>query len=87
VYGFGKGPSGDECFHFGQGGDGQETQAGTATLHRIQQDLAFEIGSEYVLFPGREIFVVFGITQHIYFFWTPEESQLFVSEFVELSIL
>ena len=35
-----------------------------------------------MLFPGSEIFEVFGITKNIYFFWSPEKSQLFVSEFV-----
>jgi hypothetical protein len=56
-------------------------------LHTVQEDLALEIAGEDMLFPLREITEILGISQDVYFFGSPEKSQLFVSEFVKLSIL
>jgi len=87
VDGFRKCPGLDPGLQFRQAHQGQESEIGAASLHRVQQDLPFEIGSEYVPFPVSEILEVLGIAHDIDLLGTPEESQLFVSELVKLSIL
>ena len=67
-------PGLDPGLDLGQGSDRQESQIWRSSLHRIQQDLAFEIAAENMLFMRREIFEVFGITQHIHFLRAPKES-------------